>query len=233
MNATSRKPAVLVVDERRYRELLELNLVRKGYRVVLASDGLGALNAAEAETPDLILLDLSLPGMDGYEVCRRIRKYSDVPIIMLTARTDERQKVQGLTLGADDYVTKPFGMEELLARIDAVRRRSERTGERVPAMFRSGALEIDFSQRRVTLNGIDVDLTPTEFRILAQLAQNQGRTLVQEELLRRVWGEGYETDAPLLHTAIRRLRQKLGEDAEAPRYVVTRRGIGYTMPAGG
>lgn len=225
------KPCVLVVeDERRYRDLLELNLARRGYRVLLAPDGLAGLNLLEQEAPDLVILDLMLPDIDGYEVCRRIRQWSPVPIIMLTAKAEESHKVRGLQLGADDYVTKPFGAEELLARVEAVLRRSQQAGQAVaPETFAVGDLAIDLTQRRVTLRGRDVDLSPGEYSILQHMAVNAGRVLVQEELLRRVWGPGYEGETQLLHTAIRRLRRKIEDDPARPRLVLTKRGVGYWL----
>jgi DNA-binding response OmpR family regulator len=222
-----------VDDERRYRELLELNFTRRGYRVTLAADGLAGLNALERDSPDIVILDLSLPDMDGLEVCRRIRAYSQVPVIMLTARGEEVQKVRGLRAGADDYVTKPFGAEELLARVEAVLRRGRRDHVEAGETFHSGDLAIDFAHRQVSLAGRGVDLTATEYRLLEELARNAGRVVVQEELLRRVWGEGYRKDAAVLHTAIRRLRRKL-DNGDGARYILTRRGLGYVaakMPA--
>jgi len=220
---------VLVVDdERRYRELLEMNLSRRGYRVFQAVDGLGALNAVEREELDLVVLDLKLPDMDGYEVCRRIREQSAVPIIMLTARAEEEQKIRGLKLGADDYITKPFSADELLARVEAVLRRTEvARGTSLRPPFEAGDLHIDFDQHRVTLRGQEVELSPGEFRLLAQLAANVGRVMVQDELLRQVWGPGYSGATALLQTAIRRLRRKIEDDPGSPHYIVTKRGVGY------
>lgn len=224
--------SILVVDdERRYRELLEMNLARRGYRVVQAVDGLTALNQFELEQPDLVLLDLKLPDIDGYEVCRRIREYSSTPIIMLTAKAEPYEKVRGLTVGADDYVTKPFSADEVLARVAAVLRRSE--GTRAAAAtetFATGELRIDYAQHRVTLRDREIELSPGEYRLLALLAANAGRVVVQEELLRRVWGEGFSGEAALLQTAIRRLRTKLEDDPAEPTYVLTKRGIGYWLP---
>jgi len=222
---------VLVVDdERRYRELLEMNLSRRGYRVLQAVDGLGALNAVEREELDLVVLDLKLPDMDGYEVCRRIREQSTVPIIMLTARAEEEQKIRGLKLGADDYITKPFSADELLARVEAVLRRTEAArGTSVRPPFDAGELHIDFDQHRVTLRGQEVELSPGEFRLLAQLAANVGRVMVQDELLRQVWGPGYSGATALLQTAIRRLRRKIEDDPGSPQYIVTKRGVGYVF----
>jgi len=222
---------VLVVDdERRYRELLDLNLSRRGYRVLQAADGLSALNLVEAEAPDLVVLDLKLPDMDGYEVCRRIRDHSSVPIIMLTAKAEQAEKIRGLQLGADDYVTKPFSADELLARVDAVLRRSEAArGASMSATFDAGHLHIDFSEHRVTLRGREVALSAGEYRLLAQLAANAGRVMVQDELLRRVWGPDYSGATALLQTAIGRLRRKIEDEPAAPRYILTKRGVGYLL----
>jgi DNA-binding response OmpR family regulator len=221
---------VLVVDdERRYRELLEMNLTRRGYRVLQAADGLSALNQLELDPPDLVMLDVMLPDIDGYEVCRRIREYSRVPIIMLTAKAEPAQKVRGLAIGADDYVTKPFSAEEVLARVAAVLRRAE-TGPDEAAVADLGDLHIDYAQHRATIAGRDVDLTPGEYKLLERLARNAGRVVVADELLRRVWGEGYEGETALLQTAIRRLRSKIEDDPAAPRYILTKRGVGYTFP---
>jgi DNA-binding response OmpR family regulator len=225
-----KKPVVLVIeDERRYRELLELNLVRRGYQAILAPDGLSGLNLLERDSPDLVVLDLMLPDLDGYEVCRRIREYSQVPIIMLTARAEEAQKVRGLRLGADDYITKPFGADELLARVEAVLRRVNPPASATPKGVQTGDLTIDYDQHLVTLRGRDVDLSPIEYRLLQQLALNVGRIVVLEELIRRVWGPDYVDDPALVHTNIRRLRRKLEDDPDSPRYVLTRRGVGYSL----
>ena len=221
--------SVLVVDdEPRYRELLDMNLTRRGYRVRHAVDGLGALNAVEAEEPSLVVLDLKLPDMDGYEVCRRIRTYSRVPIIMLTARAEPAEKVRGLAAGADDYVTKPFSADELLARVDAVLRRAGSAhGSSLATTFESGDLHIDFAAHRVTVKGGPVELSAGEYRLLVELATNSGRVLLQDELLGRVWGPDYVGASALLQTAIRRLRRKIEEDPSSPRHVLTKRGVGY------
>ncbi|HEY3111576.1 MAG TPA: response regulator transcription factor [Chloroflexota bacterium] len=230
-------PTVLVVDDdRRYRDLLELNLARRGYRPLIASDGLAALNLLEREPVDLVTLDLMLPDIDGYELCRRIREYSDVPIIMLTAKADDGYKVRGLNIGADDYVTKPFSPDELLARIEAVLRRHGATAAAIarPPLV-SGQLVVDFARHRVTLRGREVHLTPHEYKLLYHLAVNAGRVLVHDEILRRVWGVGYQDQTDLLQTTVRRLRHKIEDDPSAPRYLLTRRGIGYllTTPTAG
>ena len=225
-----KKTTILVVDdERRYRELLEMNLTRRGYGVLQAADGLSALNQVELETPDLVMLDLMLPDIDGYEVCRRIRERSSVPIIMLTAKAEPAQKVRGFAIGADDYVTKPFSAEEVLARVVAVLRRAE-AGPTDAAVADFGDLHIDYAQHAVTVAGREIDLTPGEYRLLERLALNAGRVVVQDELLRRVWGEGFDGETALLQTAIRRLRTKIEDDPAAPKYVLTKRGVGYWLP---
>jgi two-component system KDP operon response regulator KdpE len=229
---TSPARVLVIDDERRYRELLELNLRRRGYHTTLAEDGLTGLNLFERDSPDIVLLDLMLPDLDGLEVCRRIREYSQVPIIILSARLEETQKVRGLRLGADDYVTKPFGPEELLARIEAaLRRYAAPAAATAPRPYVGRGLVTDFAQRRVALDGRDVSLGPTEYRLLHHLAINAGRVLVYEELLRRVWGADYENEPALVHTAVRRLRDSLGDNSRAPRHIVTRRGVGYLLAA--
>jgi DNA-binding response OmpR family regulator len=222
---------VLVVeDDPHYRDLISLNLRQRGYGVLLAPDGLTGLNLLEQEAPDLVILDLKLPVLDGYEVCRRIREYSRVPIVMLTASATQTQKVHGLELGADDYVTKPFGADELLARVGAVLRRSQPTSELLaPPMFAYDGLVIDFTNRRVTVHGSEVYLTPHEYKILYDLALHAGRVLTKNELLLNVWGVGYEDQYEVLHTTVLRLRRKIEADPAVPRYVVTRRGIGYVL----
>jgi DNA-binding response OmpR family regulator len=224
---------VLVIeDEPRYRELLELNLRHQGYRVSLAADARGGLDLFERDGPDLVLLDLILPDADGFDVCRQIRDQSQTPIIILSARFDEAQKVRGLRLGADDYVTKPFGADELLARIEAVLRRSAGADDSATPPFVSDGLVVDFARRHVTLDGRDVHLGLTEYRVLHHLALNAGHVMVHEELLRRVWGSAYGDDVALVHNAVRRLRDSLGEDPQQPRHILTRRGFGYLLARG-
>jgi DNA-binding response OmpR family regulator len=227
---TSSARVLVIDDERRYRDLLELNLRHRGYQLTLAGDGLTGLNLFERDSPDIVLLDLMLPDLDGFEVCRRIREYSHVPIIILSARLEEAQKVRGLRLGADDYVTKPFGPEELLARIEAaLRRLGTHVAATPPPAYVGHGLIIDFAERRVTLDDREVSLGPTEYRLLHELAINAGRVLVHEELLRRVWGAEYENEPALVHNAVRRLRDSLRDDPRAPHHILTRRGVGYLL----
>jgi two-component system KDP operon response regulator KdpE len=225
---------VLVVDDdRRYRDLLELSLVRRGYRVVTAPDGLTGLSLFERNDIDVVILDLTLPNLDGYEVCSRIRACSSTPIIILSGHTGEPSKVRALRAGADDYLTKPFSIDELVARIEAVLRRSRSTVEViVPPSLVCGNLTIDFSARRVSRSGQPVRLTRQEYRLLHYLALNAGHVLVQEELLRRVWGPGFEEQPELLHATVRRLRAKVEEDPASPRHVLTQRRVGYMLAGG-
>jgi DNA-binding response OmpR family regulator len=218
-------------DDPKMIRLVRRNLEQAGYRVVTASDGLAAIALVEAEEPDLLLLDLMMPGMDGCEVLTRLREFTWFPVIILSARGDEADIVRGLEAGADDYVPKPFAPKELLARVQAVlRRASFSSEERQPVVMRNSDLAIDYAQHLVTLTGKEITLTPTEYRLLACLGQNVGRTLTQEDILLRVWGAGYEEEAHLLRVNVARLRAKLGENANSTRYVVTRPGVGYTMP---
>jgi DNA-binding response OmpR family regulator len=193
-----------------------------------ASTGSAALDLVERDSPDLVLLDIGLPGMDGYEVLREIRAFSDVPVIMLTAQDSTMDKVKGLELGADDYVTKPFDHLELLARIKAVLRRLDMSApkSRAPS-FHSGDLEVDFAAQEAHLRGVHLDLTPTEYKLLYHLVRNAGQILSHGTLLSRVWGREYVDDVVYIRVYIRRLRTKLGDDPEHPHFIQTERGLGY------
>jgi two-component system KDP operon response regulator KdpE len=222
---------ILVVDD----EPDVVESVRLGFMlqwrevdVLGAGAGEAALDAVEHEHPDIVLLDVGLPGMDGYEVLRRIREFSDVPVVMLTARDDAMDKVKGLELGADDYVTKPFNHLELMARVKAVLRRLEMPlpTSRVPS-FRSGDLEVDFTRQEARLRGERLDLTPTEYKLLYHLVRNAGHILEHGTLLAKVWGREYVDEVDYIRVYIRRLRIKLGDDPDSPRYIRTERGLGY------
>ncbi|MCX7680739.1 MAG: response regulator transcription factor [Anaerolineae bacterium] len=222
---------VLVVDdEPKYVRAIRLNLEASGYQVITAGDGQSAIELAAAEEPHLIILDIKMPGLDGFTACARIREFSTAPIIMLTALAGEADKVKGLELGADDYLTKPFSAQELLARVKAALRRVELAEQKnAPPVSHIGELTIDFARQRVFIRGLEVSLTPTEYRLLYELSRQPGRVLTQEYLLERVWGPGYEGDTSLLWQAIHRVRQKIERDPRHPEYIHTRPGLGYVL----
>ena len=226
---------ILVVDD----EPDVVESVRLGFTlqwrdvdVLGAGDGEAALDIVEREHPDIVLLDVGLPGIDGYEVLRQIRAFSDVPVVMLTARDDAMDKVKGLELGADDYVTKPFNHLELMARVKAVLRRLEMPPptSRAPS-FKSGDLEVDFAKQEARLDGNRLDLTPTEYKLLYHLVRNAGHILEHGTLLAKVWGREYVDEVDYIRVYIRRLRDKLGDSSDAPRYIRTERGLGYRFIA--
>ncbi len=225
------KVQILVVDdEPRYVWAIRLNLESRGYEVLTAGDGQTALEIAAVESPDLVILDIRLPRLDGFEVCRRLREFSTVPIIMLTALAEDADKVAGLDVGADDYVTKPFSAEELLARVRAALRRVEYTeGVVASPTVQAGDLLVDLGRQRVFAGDRELNLTAIEYRLLAELAKNAGRVLVPDYLLERVWGPGYEGEVHLVRQVIHRLRSKIEPDPKNPRYVETRHGIGYVF----
>ena len=214
-----RKATILVVDDEPHvRRLVKANLESSGYKVLTAADGNQAINVVESETPDLVILDLMLPKLDGYAVCRRVREFSSVPIIMLTARSAQIDLVHGFEVGADDYLTKPFDVTELLMRVQAVLRRSKWPEEIMARQgFKVGPIEIDFAQHRVTVEGEPVKLTPTEYRLLVYLASNANRVIIHRELLRAVWGPEYGDETEYLRVYMRYLRQKLEPEPSSPR----------------
>jgi DNA-binding response OmpR family regulator len=223
---------VLVVDdEATLVDTIRYNLRREGYEVQVAGEGNEALRLARAATPDLVVLDLMLPGLDGLEVCRQLRREGTVPILMLTAKDDEVDKIVGLEVGADDYMTKPFSMRELLARIRAMLRRSrmvQQASESDGAQaVRSGDLEADPLQRRVTLGERSIQLKPKEFDLLVYLMQQRGRVLTRDQLLEKVWGYTFGGDTRTVDVHIRWLREKIEEDPGTPRRLETVRGVGY------
>jgi DNA-binding response OmpR family regulator len=223
---------ILVVDdEPRYLRLLEANLLTEGYDVLTASDGLQAIDIFSSNPVELILLDVMMPRLDGFATCQRIRQYSNVPIIILTAKGEEQDRVRGLDLGADDYLVKPFSATELLARVRAVLRRSQVSKESgQERFFEHGDLRIDFARAEVWKGNQPIFLSATEYRLLLQFAHHVGKILTAEELLTSVWGPEYKTDKEILWVSIARLRQKLEEEAHEPKHIVTRSGLGYLMP---
>jgi two-component system KDP operon response regulator KdpE len=226
------RPAILVVDDDpRMQRLLRANLERAGYRVDTAADGAAALDRMEIEAPDLILLDVMMPVMDGLTCLGRLRAFSDLPVILLTANGEERDKVQGLDLGADDYLTKPFGPAELLARVRVALRRRTPGTEPAPATLVVGDLTINLARRRVLRQGREIRLTPTEYKLLYELATNRGRVLLHGELLGRVWGPEYRDQVDYLWTYVRYLRHKIEPDPARPRYILSEPGVGYLFAA--
>ena len=222
---------LVVEDDRNIVDLIQANLAVRGYAVATCGDAAKALWAFEHEAPDLVLLDLNLPNGDGFELCRQLREASPVGIIVVSARRGEHDKVRALNLGADDYLTKPFGIEELLARIGATLRRTRAAvpvAVEPPPAVRAGDVEIDISARRVTRRGVAVHLTPTEFSLLAELARQPGTLLTHGHLLRRVWGAGYETETEYVRVYVKRLRAKLEGDG-APPVILTEPRVGYRL----
>jgi len=227
----AKKATILVVDDEPHvLRLLKANLESSGYKVLLAKDGEQAVRVVEEEMPDLVILDLMLPKMDGYAVCRHIREFSAVPVIMLTARSAQVDLVHGFEVGADDYLTKPFSVTELLMRVQAVLRRTKwPEGIMSRQGFKAGPIEIDFAQHRVTVKGEAVKLTPTEYRLLSHLASNPNRVVLHRELLRAVWGPEYGEETEYLRVYMRYLRQKLEPEPSNPRYLLTQPGAGYML----
>jgi len=221
------KKILLVEDEKTLAKALKFNLEKEGFRVEVAFDGEEALNAMSREEPDLVILDLMLPKIDGYEVCRSIRRSSDVPIIMLTARDEDIDKILGLELGADDYMTKPFNTRELLARIKAILRRTVQQAAAVRSFIKVGDLQIDVIKRKVTVKGREVALTSREYNLLSLLASNPGKVYSREELLEEIWGDDYSGDVRTVDVHIRHLREKIEEFPAEPNIILTVWGAGY------
>jgi two-component system response regulator RegX3 len=218
---------VLVVeDEESYREALSYMLSREGFEVIAAADGAGGIAEFDRQGADIVLLDLMMPGLSGTEVCRQLRLRGPVPVIMLTARDSEVDKVVGLELGADDYVTKPFSHRELVARIRAVLRRGQDT-ELVPDVVEAAGVRMDVERHEVSLNGERIKLALKEFELLEMLLRNAGRVMTRGQLIDRIWGADYVGDTKTLDVHIKRLRTKIESDPANPRYLITVRGLGY------
>ncbi len=227
------KMILVVDDEPRYLSLVEINLETAGYGVITAMNGQQAVDAVAEHKPDIVLLDVMMPVMDGFTACERIREFSSIPIIILTAKGEERDRVRGLDAGADDYIVKPFSAQELLARVRAVLRRAEREtveGFHEP-VFKHDGLELDLARAQVNVDGEEVTLTATEYRLLQTLANNTGRVLSPEDLLTSVWGDEYKDDKEILWVCLSRLRQKIEPDPKNPVHIITKQGIGYMMPS--
>jgi two-component system, OmpR family, KDP operon response regulator KdpE len=224
---TSKGRVLVVDDEHSIRRAVGRALTARGYDVQLATDGEEALSVAAAFQPDLVVLDLNLPALDGLSVCRQLRVWSSVPILVLSVREDEADKVAALDLGADDYLTKPFGIDELLARVRALLRRAGAQGAPKPVRFRTDELQIDLDTNSVTRAGAEVRLTKTEWGLLTELCQHPGKLLTHRWLLERVWGPGYAEDVDVLRVFISQLRKKLEQDPARPKLIATDPGIGY------
>ncbi|MFT0848378.1 response regulator transcription factor [Actinomycetaceae bacterium L2_0104] len=225
-------PQILVVDDEPvFRDTLAFNLRRDGYEVVTAGDGVAAVEAFESASPDLILLDLMLPGISGIEVCKRVRESSSVPIIMVTAKDDEIDKVVGLEVGADDYLTKPYSYRELLARIRAVLRRSipEAPPTEPSEVLRVGRIEMDTEAHEVRVNGREIQMPLREFELLELFLNNPDRVLTRNQILDRIWGLNYIGDTKTLDVHVKRIRSKIEEDPSHPKALITVRGLGYKL----
>ena len=226
-----KKETVLIVDDDiRILRMLKRIMELEGYKVHTADSGEAALSIFDQEPPAIVLLDIMMPDMDGYTVCERIREFSQIPIILVSAKSTDQAKVGGLDTGADDYITKPFSASELAARVRAALRRAKFSVEPSSPSFNSQGLVIDFTQRRVSVDNQELSLSATEYKILSYLACNANRIITPDQLLEQVWGEEYTGASHLLQVNIARLRQKLRDDARRPRYITTRPGIGYMMP---
>ena len=222
------KQILVVDDEPRIAAICRDYLQRAGFAVTTAGNGADALTLARATPPDLVVLDLGLPRMDGLDVTRALRKHSNVPIIMLTAMGEQSQKVRGLELGADDYITKPFDPDELVARIKALLRRTQSSGgAETQHVVQAGGLTIDFLKRKVEYDGETIKLTPTEYKLLQQLAQQSGKVIPHSDLLSKVWGPEYRDETGYLWVYIRSLRQKLEKDPSNPQFILSEPGFGY------
>ncbi len=227
VSAFSGKTVLVVDDESRMVEFIAMNLELEGFRVVRAANGLEALEKASRERPDLVLLDIMMPEMDGFETLEGLRESSAVPVIFLTAKSEEIDRIRGLDLGADDYITKPFSPREMVSRIRAVLRRTEPAALANSEIVVDNELRINFDQRKVIVRGKEVRLRPTEYRLLYQLVTNAGKLLTHEMLLSRVWGAEYRDEDQYVRLYITYLRQKIEKDPRNPKYILSERGLGY------
>jgi len=223
----SGKTVLVVDDESRMVEFIAMNLELEGFRVVRAANGSEALEKASKEHPDLVLLDIMMPEMDGFETLQGLRETSSVPVIFLTAKSEEVDRIKGLDLGADDYITKPFSPRELVSRIRAVLRRTEPAAVTSSEIVVDNELRVNFNQRKVIVRGQEVRLRPTEYRLLYQLVTNAGKLLTHEVLLSRVWGAEYRDEDQYVRLYITYLRQKIEKDPKNPKYILSERGLGY------
>lgn len=226
---TSRKSLILVVDdEPQVLTIVRRTLELEGYKVITASNAGGAMDLFEEQIPDLAILDVMMPGRDGFDLCQSIREFSALPVILLTSKTEEGDKLKGFELGIDDYITKPFSRMELLARVKAVLRRSQSTAKiQTPAVFKSHNMEINFARRRCIRNDLEISLTPTEYRLLEELVANRGKVLTYAHLLQKIWGPEYRDEKQYLHVFVRNLRSKIEPDPVHPEHIQNVFGVGY------
>jgi len=226
-------PRVLVIDdEAQIRRFLDIGLRAEGYHVLLAATGEEGLGLAATQSPDVVVLDIGLPDREGHDVLREIRQWSQVPVLMLSVRDAEAEKVKALDLGANDYVTKPFGIQELMARLRVLLRQGAKAGQpEVPVRYDDGRLSIDLARREVVVDGMPVALTRKEFAVLSLLVRHPGRVVGQQQILREVWGPTHAQDTHYLRIVMGKLRQKLGDDPSSPRWLKTEPGVGYRFPA--
>ncbi|MBQ6836162.1 MAG: response regulator transcription factor [Clostridia bacterium] len=223
------KKVLIVEDEKAISDIIMFNLKREGYEVMQALTGTDGLNMALNENPDIVLLDIMLPEMDGFQVLEKIREVSEVPVIMVTAREEERDKVLGLETGADDYVTKPFSMVELIARVKANTRRTVGAVKKPETSIKIGDITIDTEAQTVMKNDAALDLTQREYEIMVYFAKNQTKVISREELMEKVWGYDYYGDLRAVDVAMRRLREKIEDDPSEPKLIITKRGVGYYL----
>ncbi len=228
INRVRKRKTILVVDdEPRMIGFIRMNLELEDHQVIEAHNGLEALDALRKQLPDLLILDVMMPDLDGFETLRMLREFSDIPVIMLTAKGEENDKVLGLELGADDYITKPFGPRELSSRIKALFRRLEKPSTAEAILRVDDRLSVDFNQRQVIVDGAAVKLRPTEYRLLYHLIRNAGWTVPHDQILQKVWGYEYRDEAHYVRLYVNYLREKIEEDPSNPRYIITERGVGY------
>ncbi len=228
INRVRKRKTILVVDdEPRMIGFIRMNLELEDHQVIEAHSGLEALDALRKQLPDLLILDVMMPDLDGFETLRMLREFSDIPVIMLTAKGEENDKVLGLELGADDYITKPFGPRELSSRIKALFRRLEKPSTAEAILRVDDRLSVDFNQRQVIVDGAAVKLRPTEYRLLYHLIRNAGWTVPHDQILQKVWGYEYRDEAHYVRLYVNYLREKIEEDPSNPRYIITERGVGY------
>jgi len=225
----TRKSVLAVDDDHHLLRMMQRILELEGYQVRTAADGETALDICYGEKIDLVLLDIMLPGADGITICQRIREFSQIPLLIVSAKDDDMSKVRALDTGADDYITKPFSSKELVARVRAALRRSKQWDEKPEPVFRCKEMVLDFTSRRVSIDGAEINLTSTEYRLISYLARNAGRVVTPDTLLRQVWNEEYAGESHLLQVNINRIRKKIGDSVKNSRFLITKPGLGYLM----